>query len=230
MQPLNVEIPIVRAWAQVKKTREVVRWIFLAGNVSKFNVERRGRKSCLQLLDGAVDVEGARGEAAVHGVHRRGVVGAEQDLGACTFRLMEIGVGGGEHLAARGRGTALQKMAERVDDGERLGVDGLLHLVGVALEELAELRVSPALAVRSDVAGESVERAVAPSTRGGVGRHDPGGIGRREDLARNVGEQEISPLRERIDGRVPDDGGRVPHLSSLAVRKRPTSEMNRSSG
>ncbi len=68
MQPLNVEIPIVRAWAQVKKTREVVRWIFLSGNVSKFNVERRGRKSCLQLLDGAVDVEGARGEAAVHGV------------------------------------------------------------------------------------------------------------------------------------------------------------------
>ena len=175
--------------------------------MSKFNVERRGRKSCLQLLDGAVDVEGARGEAAVHGVHCRGVVGAEQDLGACTFRLMEIGVGGREHLAARGRGTALQKMAERVDDGERLGVDGLLHLVGVALEELAELRVSPSLAVRSDVAGESVERAVAPSTRGGVGRHDPGGIGRREDLARNVGEQEISPLRERIDGRVPDDGG-----------------------
>ena len=62
----------------------------------------------------------------------------------------------------------------------------------------------------TDVAGRSVERAVAPATRGGVGRHDPHRIGRREDLARRVGEQEVGPRREWIDGRVPDDGGRVP--------------------
>ena len=103
MQLLDIEIPIVRAWAQVKETWEVVRGIFLSRDVAELDVERRVGERRLQLLDGAVDVEGARGEAAVHGVHRRRVVGAEKDLGARALRLMEIRVGGGKHLGARRR-------------------------------------------------------------------------------------------------------------------------------
>ena len=52
VQLLDIEIPIVRAWAQVKETREVVRRIILPRDVAELDVEGRVGERRLQLLDG----------------------------------------------------------------------------------------------------------------------------------------------------------------------------------
>lgn len=60
-----------------------------------------------------------------------------------------------------------QKMHERIPDGERFGVDGLLDLVDVtAKEDLSKMFLGPLLTVGLDVAILGVECDITPTPLG----------------------------------------------------------------
>lgn len=107
----------------------------------------------------------------------------------------------------------LEKMAERVADGEGFGVDGVLGLVVViAVEETFDGEHVPFATKGSDFTSDVVEGGVTPAPRGGVGTNEPKRARRELDMARRVAHGNGSPFFESRQSGGPDDTRCVPEI------------------